>query len=249
MKRLLAALILCVQIFLLQGCVQNGTPIIAIGTPRFVAQSPPDSIQETGIRQDPNTGGIVIQWYRDPGASGYKLYRSDSLNSNGKPVDFQLRENISASGLNDTSTVDLSTGTGVKYNYYLTAYASDGSSSSPSDTISYTLLNRPVTDYPAQAATVDANGLYFIWNDFTGGGYTVIRVMDLSVVPNAVLWVTKRFQVFHTAPARYFNFDSTAAGQLVSGHSYAWRVERFDLDGSGRPFEGASSLWGKFNVK
>lgn len=250
MKRLIALLFLCVQVFLLQGCVERGKPIIAVGTPRFVPQSPPDSVQERGIRQDPNTGGIILQWFADPGASGYKLYRSDTLDSDGNPVKFQMLANIgSASELKDTSTVDISVTSGVKYSYYLTAYASDGSSSASSDTINYELLNRPGLGYPPPNGSVDVNNTYFSWGDLSGGGYTVIRLEDISQLQPVVVWVTKRFQVFESYPTRLFNFDSTATEPLLPNHSYRWRVERFQVNGTGRPYQGSTSGWSLFSIK
>ncbi len=70
------------------------------------------------------------------------------------------------------------------------------------------------------------------------------------MIPPAYVWVSARFQMFlGTASSIGFNFDSTATAQLVSGHSYQWRVDRFNLDGTGRPYEGSRSAWGTFSVK
>ncbi len=238
---------------LLQGCVTEGTPISVLGTPRFVPQSQPDSVNETGIRQDPNTGGIWLQWYRARGVAGYKVYRADTTDQSGAPIKFMLVGNVNASKvLNDTSMVDVtSIETGIRYYYCLKAYASDGSSSTPSDTINYKLLYRNNPSYPGghRYPTVGITGLFFIWYDVMGGGYTVIRLKDITDIPPSTLWVTKRFQVLNSDPKRYFNFDSTATQQLISGHSYQWRVDRFDVDGTGRPYEGSTSPWSTFTVK
>ncbi len=224
-----------------------------MGTPHFVPQSQPDSVAETGIGQDPNTGGIFLQWYTTQGAAGYKVYRSDTSNAGGLPIDFSVVSNIiSSSSLNDTSTVDVnSIMTGIRYYYYIKAYAADGSLSNPSDTINYRLLNRPSPVYPGgqRYPIVDGSGLYFQWYDATGGGYTVIRVIDNSVIPSGTIWVSGKFQVFDSYPVKSFDFDSTATAPLVSGHSYQWRVDRFDVDGTGRPYEGARSVWSTFTVK
>lgn len=238
-------------ILALQACATKGTPISLLGTPQFVPQSPPDSIVETGIRQDPNTGGIILQWFAMQSAAGYKIYRSDTTDGNGTPSGFAPVGNvISSTTLNDTSMVDAnSIQTGVRYYYYLTAYTSDGSSSDPSDTINFKLLNRPGAGYPSSNASLSISKLYFSWYDATGGGYTVIRLNDITDIPSRTIWVTKKFQVFDSYPTRPFNFDSTATSQLISGHSYQWRVERFDIDGTGRPYEGSTSAWSTFTVK
>lgn len=232
---------------LFYGCNMAGAPILQLGTPRFVAMSQPDSVEETGIGQDPMTGGIFLQWYSTLGAARYKVFRSDSLDEKGLPTDFMIvADVISSSALNDTSIVDVnSIETGVRYYYYLRVYASDGSQSVPSDTINYALLPRPTLSYPGINATVDKAGLYFGWHDLTGGGSTVIRVEDISVVPARYVWVSGRFQIFESYPTKEFDFDSTAIAQLITGHSYQWRVDRF-IPGAN---EGARSNWQTFTVQ
>ncbi|MCL5267708.1 MAG: hypothetical protein M1469_06365 [Bacteroidetes bacterium] len=232
---------------IISGCKMGGAPILQFGTPRFVEMSQPDSLVETGIGQDPKTGGIYLQWYSTIGASGYKVFRTDSLDIKGLPTGFVVVGNvISSSALNDTSMVDVSfVMTGVKYYYYIRAYASDGSQSTESDTINYTLLDRPSLSYPGVNAAVGKNGLYFSWHDNTGGGYTVIRVEDASVIPSNCVWVSKRFQLFGTSARKSFNFDSAAVGQLVNGHPYQWRVDRFNPGAD----EGARSIWQIFMIQ
>ena len=137
-------------LFTLEGCVTKGTPILALGTPEFVPQSQPDSVDDWGIHQDPNTGGIFLQWYSVEGAAGYKVYRADSTESDGSPVDFSVVSDLAASTfLNDTSTVDVRVRNGVRYYYCVRSYASDGALSLPSGTINYELLTRPLLVSPA----------------------------------------------------------------------------------------------------
>jgi hypothetical protein len=236
----------------IQGCSTNGTPIDVLTVPKFVSQSQPDSAQEEGIRQDPKTGGIILQWYSLSNAVGYRLFRSHSTDSTGRPTDFVLLMNIRVSAyLNDTSVIDVnSIFTGIRYYYYFQAYAADEKTSAPSDTVSYELLRRPDPTYPANNISVNPSGLSFTWYDDTGGGYTVIRVKDITPIPGVYVWVTKRFQIFAAYPGtKLYNFDGSANQDLASGHSYQWRVERFDLDGKGKPYEGASSQWLSFTVK
>ncbi|MCL4539978.1 MAG: hypothetical protein M1378_10375 [Bacteroidetes bacterium] len=232
------------------ACSQKGAPIVSLSTPHFVPQSPPDSLVETGIRQDPTTGGIFLQWYKCEGATGYKVYRSDSLNPTGIPFEFELIRNLSYSGLlSDTNVSDQnSIKTGVRYYYYLVAYTSDGEESTPSDTVNYELILRPSLGYPITGSTLPISNLSFSWQDYSGGGYTVIRVVDITDIPPQTIWVTRRFQIFQSYINRPFDFDSTAVDTLTAGHSYDWRVERFDLDGSGRAYQGATSVWGWFTL-
>ena len=229
------------------ACKMAGPPVLQLGTPRFVEMSQPDSLDEAGIGQDPNTGGIYLQWYSTSGAAGYKIFRSDSVDNKGLPTDFSIVGNVmSSSALSDTSLVDaISFKTGIRYYYYLTAFTADGDQSTPSDTIDYVLLDRPSLSYPGLNAKVGEKELYFSWHDNTGGGYTVIRVMDVSVVPASCIWACRRFQIFDTSPRKSFNFDGSAVGQLVAGHSYRWRVDRFNPGAN----EGARSIWQVFKLQ
>lgn len=235
---------------MLHGCTEEGTPIFELVTPRLVSQSQPDSMAETGIGQDPNTGGMFLQWYSTHGAAGYMVYRTDSTDMKGLPVDFLNVGNL-ASSLSpvDTSMVDVSVQAGVKYYYCVKAYAPDGSLSKPSDTADYIILPRPAPMFPTPGETVPDSAIYFNWKDNTGGGYTVVRVKDITPTPSALVWVSKRIPLFPAYPAVGFNFDSTATGRVVSGHYYQWRVDRFDVDGNGRPFEGSRSPWWTFTVQ
>ncbi len=246
--KIASALLLAAILVSLQGCVGKGTMISPLGKPEFLTQSPPDSVVETGIRQDPNTGGIFLQWYQTAGASGYEIFRSDTTDLNNNPIKFTMVLNvISSSALNDTSAVDGLAATGVRYYYYIVAVSSDGGHSVPSDTINYELIDRPTLTSPVNGTAVSSGSATFGWVN-PNGGYTVIRVEDTSAEPPASVWVSRRFQTFALYPSYVYNFDSTATQQLVSGQTYQWRVERFDVDGTGRPYEGATSAWGSFTV-
>ncbi len=241
---------LFVPLVLFIGCVKQRQPIVTLGTPHFVPQSQPDSLAETGIGQDPGSGGISMQWYSAKGAAGYKVFRTDTVDLSGKPSMFSVVSILSsATGLNDTSTVDGTAFQGVRYYYFVAAYGPDQAVGAPSDTVSYELLIRPSLTYPPPNGTIDEGSSYFRWIDNTGGGYTVVRVKDVGAAPARYIWVSSRFQVFETNANRSFNFDSVATSPLVSGHTYQWRVDRFNPDGAGRPYEGSRSVWSAFAVK
>lgn len=234
----------------LQGCVSKGKPIATMGTPQFVPQSQPDSLLETGIGQDPSTGGIVLQWYTIQGAAGCKLYRAATTEANGMQLNFMIVGDVSSS-LNDTSMVDNDSITvGVNYLYYLRAYAADGALSTPSDTLQYKLMHRPELTRPIPGSIASVSGLYFQWVDHDGNGYTIIRLIDLEKVPTLCIWLTKRFRSYGGYPSRNFDFDSVAIDDVVAGRSYKWRVDRFDVDStSQRIFEGSRSPWETFTAK
>lgn len=249
MKSTLTALFLTMCVSLTQGCKPGGSPITVLGTPRFVPQSQPDSVLEAGVGQDPGNGRLFVQWYNTAGAAGYKLYRSDSTNTSQVPIDFSVIANqVSTPPFNDSSFVDVTAGVGTTYYYYLVVYSAEGGQSQPSDTINYRLLHRPGLISPAANAQVNPSGLYFNWHDVTSGGFTVIRVKDITNIPQVVIWVSRRFSAYDAYPSRIFNFDSLATSNLIPGHIYEWRVDRFNVDGSGRPYQGARSVWTTFTV-
>jgi hypothetical protein len=246
-KLFLSIPFMAVLAVLTQGCVSKGSPVSQLGTPMFVPASVPDSVTESGIGQDPATGGISLQWYTTEGAYGYKLFRSDSVDGNGNPVDFSQIANIFSSGsLNDTSTIDVnSIKTGLRYFYFLRAYQADGALSAPSDTINYELLVRPVLESPPDFSVVDVHSFYLEWYDISGGGYAVMRVKDITSLPPQIVWVSKRFQDYNSYAFKSYNFDGAATDSLISGHSYQWRVDRFNPGAN----QGARSAWRTFTVK
>lgn len=247
MKRVIKNIFVFAALVLLEGCVHEGAPISALGTPKFVPQSQPDSVVESGIGQDPNTGGMFLQWYSVPAAAGYKLYRTDTTGVDSIPMKFHLvGEVASSTSLSDTSTVDVnSIHTGIRYYYYLRAYAADGSLSPESDTTNYMLLARPTPDYVSAAGS----NFVFVWGDRAGGGYTVLRVVDMSLFPHEYIWITPRFHIYGgSSSVVKFDFDSTATAPLLKGHTYQWRVDRFYVDSVDRPDAGSRSAWATFSI-
>ncbi|HEY9166021.1 MAG TPA: hypothetical protein VIS48_07670 [Candidatus Kryptonia bacterium] len=233
------------------SCSTTAPKTASLAAPKFVPQSQPDSIAETGIGQDVTTGGIYLQWYIVPDAAGYKLFRADTSDPGGNPLGFSIVANVSvASSLSDTSVVDnASLTTDKKYFYYLRSYLSDGSMSDPSDTINYTLWPRSALNLPQNHAFIDSGDANLKWIDYAAGGFTVIRMTDMAVFPNKYIWITPRFQSFGgTFTIRFFDFDGSATSRLISHHSYQWRVDRFNTDQTGRPYIGSRSTSFTFTV-
>jgi len=225
----------------LQGCVTKGTPIVALETPRFVPQSQPTDSVETGISEDPNSVAVFLQWYKVAGASGYNIFRTDSVNA----TDIPFRRVGSVSG--DTTFIDNnSITTGVGYFYSIQAYTPDQTKSDFSDTVHIRLRNKPTLSYPVNI-TVDATGLKFTWKDYAGVGYTMIRVKDVTLGYSGYVWISNIHDDWYTGSgiSKTFNVDSTATESLVSGHNYQWRVDQFNIGTD----EQAKSFWKDFVIK
>ncbi len=228
------------------GCRVGGSFHTILQTPRFVPQSVPDTTVDQGIGMDPATGGISLEWYSVPGAAGYKLFRSDS-SVNRTPGDFTLLANVgSLSSFNDTAYVDnAGLHNNQRYFYYLLAYSADGVESGSSDTANYVILQRPVISFPGQNDSVHASHAQFYWFDPTAGGYTVIKVKDVTQLPEEYTWVSHLFSSFSPDGNVQYDFDGTATASLQPGHRYMVRVDRVNVGAN----EGARSAWRGFYVE
>lgn len=83
-----------------------------------------------------------------------------------------------------------------------------------SDTPICELFARPAVRYIAPNVALDTSQIFFSWSDPTGGDLTVIRVIDISIVPQQTVRATKSFNNFAQDPAVGFKFDSTASTAL-----------------------------------
>ncbi len=234
--------IIFVLSFIIGGCTPTGSPIYNLDVPKFVPQLPPDSTAEDGIGQDPNSQpeAIFLQWYSARGAASYKLWRTNVIGLNQLPTEFS---STSLPG-SDTSYSDV-VEVGTTYYYYLTSVGSGGAGESKSsDTVRYTLVERPTTQYPGTNNPMDTNNLEFGWQqDPTFGGHAVIRTEIAS--SKSLVWVSKQFwSQYNASGSIAFNYDGRASAKLVEGVNYRWRIDLF-TDSS----QGAKSMWQTFTVK
>jgi len=225
---------------LIAGCSTQGSRINPLGTPKFVPQSDPGAYIETGIGENPSPAlGIFLQWYVTAGAAGYNVYRSDTTDNSGNPLNFRL---VTSVPLGDTTAIDVyQLTTGVKYFYALRAYASDQSLSDWSDTADISLLQRPTQISPVNGNSVDSDNVTLEWTDPTLGGWTVVRVADITA--SQTVWVYA-FSNYYSNGSIPYNKDGNARQSLTSGHEYQWRVDRFDLGTDHQ----SKSAWSTFTV-
>jgi hypothetical protein len=224
------------------SCAPTGAPVYTLGIPRFAPQSQPDSSADVGIGEDPKIPGnnILLQWYKSQGATGYKVWRTDSIEPNGFPTAFSqvsIPPVVTDTVYSDPVLV------GVPYYYYLTAIGGGGKGeSSPSDTLRYTLVPRPLLQYPGPNNPMDTNKLTFGWQqDPTSGSNAVIRVENTT--ENKIIWVSKRFSSYLSTGSKVFNDDGRAIENLTQANEYRWRVDLF-VDST----QGARSMWQTFVV-
>lgn len=226
----------------LYGCSTKGTRVYTLGTPRFVPQSSPTSVVEQGIGQDDSpAGGIFLQWYPVPGTAGFNIYRADSVDTHGSPVNFVLIG--SASSADSTMIDNNSVVIGPTYYYSMKAVSPDQSLSNWSDTVSIMLLARPTLISPGLGQSISKLGIVFTWTDNTNGGSTVLRLKD--IIASKYIYVSpKAFSDYRSSPSFPYDTVTTAFDSLTSGHQYQWRIDRYNIGTD----QQAKSIWQTFTV-
>jgi hypothetical protein len=254
----LAAIVLSV---VLPGCSDPVVPTARPPATRMVGFSG-DPFSERGIRPDPNaadpgdpgSGAILVEWNAiDPsrlGAvrlGGYRLYRSDTVDAGGRALGFELVRNVALSGTSgDTVVSDSTVRLNRGYSYYVTAYSRSDESveSDPSDTVRFTLTERPVPLAPSGNIALDSvGGLRLAFGPSSASGYVAVE-LDETLPSNESVVLRRLMRELFVAdfndPHVVYSGDS-----LQVGHRYRWRVEK--IFPQGQPI-GNSSRWVTFFV-
>lgn len=219
-----------------------------------------DAFAEHGIRPDPDapdpdlstSGGIIVEWHAvdrsgDVGTvpAGYYLYRSDTSDFDGRPLNFKRIAQIPFSPAGgDTLYVDHGVRQKVRYSYAVTVYARSDASleSGRSDTVSFTLLERPVPTAPIGDVTLDTNVPPAF--RFTTPGVVAIQVNEVRADNETV---TIRNVWRYLGPVSDFANPSVGyqGDSLGKGKRYRWRVDRII---QGTP-QANASRWVTFSVR
>ena len=254
---------LLVAALLMSGCGDSLSPVARPPAPRMV-HFQDDPFLERGIRPDPNaalpedsrSGAIIVEWMSIDTATldgvrlgGFKLYRSESRpDPLGAASSFELIATLPATVANvDTFYSDSSARQNVAYAYYVTAYSADDRriESSSSDTVSFTLSERPVPLSPTGRVAPSAHGsLHFRFSPATASGYVAVALDEISADNEQLvlrqMWRERGMAGFYD-PSLEYTGDS-----LRPGHRYRWRVEK--IFPQGQPI-GNASRWVTFLVQ
>ncbi len=238
------------------GLLSCGTPTAPPPSltlvPQWVPQSPDTAPFETGIRPWPDAalngvGGIRLEWYAlDPlQIGGYRLYRADTTDSAGIPINFRELATIEyGTTAEDTAFVDEAVTHWRTYYYRL--HALDRSpqrrEGPPSAIIHFTLEPPPIPLSPVGAVHPDS--VVFRWSNNVG--YVVLRVFEVDStapeLPGRPVWVFAGPPRDYSNPRIPYNADGRAE-PLQAGKLYRWRISRITV---GRPDRGATSFWQTF---
>ena len=203
--------------------------------PRPLLLPPPDdlAVDERGLDAVPELDAIQVEWipYDVQDATILVWRRAE------KREEFEQFARISAK---DTLFLDEDVEIGTRYWYFLTANAAGWRDSSPSDTFSYRLLEKPF-------ALVETGGKLpaFRWQvSQTPVGY-VLKLFEVDT--DKKVWFASVWPDYGTlAEQVVFNFDGTAVvDSLETGKGYRWRV---DVVGPEKN-SGAESNWRVFRVQ
>lgn len=228
------------------------------------------SLNETGsgIRPDPNSTGIIIDWNQNPEnkVTDYELYRTN-LSLGGEPFGFKPITKFSNSGIfSFVDTVNVSIDT--LYFYKMKAYNSDLQSEF-SNIVSYQLLEKPIINSP-NIEVVDTAKLKFTWTILGTSSNFVIRVREARTHKYvwALLTQPKTFDAEQSIlygekydvdgspkQAKVFHLPeklNTASGK----NEYEWKISltsSFSVNASGivnfKNGKGSSSAWTTFKTK
>ena len=172
---------------------------ISPNPPVWVDKSLPDGIIEYGIDSDHSFGKrIVLMWHKnsDKDLSSYNIYRAE-LFTNSNNISSMIYEKITTIdptqnfGL-DTLYYDENINTYTTYYYYMIAEDLADNKSTPSDTISYRLINSPTAIAPTNIITNTKPT--FIWIDnaamFEYSNEYIIR-LETSGSSNEPTWICR----------------------------------------------------------
>ena len=257
---------------LLPALLSLALPGIGCGDPVATIARPPatrmvrfqdDPFLEHGIRPDPNaadpndpgSGAIVVEWNAlDPsrlGAvrlGGYKLYRSDTVDASGVALDFTLVRTVALTGtVGDTVVSDSTARLNRGYAYYVTAFSrsNEDVESDPSDTVRFTLTERPVPLSPSGTIPLDTGGhLRLSFGPTSASGLVAVE-LDETLAGNEKIVVRRLMRERLVADFNDPHVEYTGEA-LQSGHRYRWRVEK--IFPQGQPL-GNSSHWVTFLVQ
>jgi hypothetical protein len=209
--------------------------------PRMIAFTI-DPFDERGIRPDPlageadvtSSGGILVEWERLTPAQlngvtlgGYHLYRADSTDALGRPGAFTRLATLAESLVgSDSSYTDTAVTANTRYWYTLRAFTRNGGSEgSWSDTVSYTLTDRPVPISPIGVIEDSSDEpIRFRFGPSTVGGEVVVWLDRVHPENDRIVldtvWRSREHAPFAVPEVVY------DGPPLVSNEHYRWRVDK-----------------------
>ncbi len=182
---------------------------------------------------------IVIQWDVNTGDNllTCRIYRSESSDEE----DFQPIATLpERDGYYEDSDVRI----GITYYYRISALDDLGNESHKSDSVKYTLLEKPTLIEPPDQAIIKTRTPDFAWLGVSGASAFAVRVYSRADDARSweEIWHSEKVYPYQDLRKTY-NDDSLALKPLESGMTCRWRV-----DSTGGRSSGSQSRWRYFSV-
>ena len=185
----------------------------------------------------PQQDAIIIEWDVSTEDNLIRVYRSESSDEK----DFQLIATVpEKDGYYEDSDVRI----GITYYYKISALDDLGNESGKSDSVKYTLLEKPTLIEPQDQAIVGTKRPDFAWLGVSGASAFTVRVYSRADDGRSweEIWHSERVYPYQDLRKTY-NDDNLALRPLESGMTCRWRV-----DSTGGRWSGSQSRWRNFSV-
>lgn len=203
-------------LFFILHCTEKSTqPEIKPDRVRLVQAGSPYDHAERGIDAVPESNSIYLEWYDpdDQSIAFYEIYRGEDPEERFNPVGKVYDP--------DTTFEDESVDLFTRYYYYVLAVSDLDARSEPSDTLFYSLLEKPTNLRPS--GVIESPKPQLSWDDIQAHWY-LARIVDDGL--GETVWMAEVESQY--ADRVTVNFDSAQIiimDSLVRNRDYNWRVD------------------------
>jgi hypothetical protein len=185
----------------------------------------------------PQQDAIIIEWDVSTEDNLLRVYRSESSDEK----DYQLVATVpERDGYYEDGDVRI----GITYYYKISALDDLGNESDKSDSVGYTLLEKPILIEPPDQAIIGTKRPDFAWLVVSGASAFTVRVYSRADDGRSweEIWHSERVYPYQDLRKTYDD-DNLALKPLESGMTCRWRV-----DSTGGGSSGSQSRWRYFSV-
>lgn len=231
---------------MLAACSSEKDPIIDYpDAVTMVARTADTSFFENGIDAVPETDAIQIVWHKldDFNVRYYTVYRrSETENTFEKirTVDLNAVTIPFDSTYIDNDSLQLE----IYYHYFVRAVSKNGDAGPPSDTVSYKLLAKPLTERPNSEQVTGAPVFTWTFNSISGIPDQFILRIEEEFTQQTV-YVKQMSVILYDWRQTLDTSGLSDFPVLQSNVSYRWRI---DVIGPDQNSSGSESEWKTFRM-
>ncbi|MFZ0391175.1 MAG: hypothetical protein WAN36_12020 [Calditrichia bacterium] len=239
-KRVNGSLLIILILLLVWGCEDETNKADPPGKVQLIAKTAEDAVQEHGIDAVPEFDAILLEWRPNSGAdlSGYKIYRSRSSGQNYVSV-AEINKQF---GAPDTTWLDKNVQVENTYYYYVRAFDTFDQYGEPSDTVNYTLVEKPVALYPINDIVTDSLP-EIRWDNAQTNDF-IFRLQKEVAQDTLAYRIISQRSIKYNFPEVWTLAELGISVPLEPGR-YFWRIDAVQV---GVP-KGAESNWVSFRIQ